>query len=166
MTDEEREDLVNQLEMESKTIRLKFSSLVSKTATVINYTSSDLKTFFSGCGMKELASKIDSSDPISTTLRCVHESNVWSFFDYELLEQIIYAFCKDEEIVKVLKAYITDFKCFCERRLYEIPVETFAMKLPHVHSNAKISIKIDNEFFGEETNIKNLGGEQIPEEEN
>ena len=156
LTDEQRDDLVTQLELESKTIRIKFASLVSKTALVIDKTSDDLKYFFAGCGMKELANNIDSQDSISAIMGQVTEVKGWSFFDYELLEHFIETFCKDEEIIEDLKRYKLYFQGFCERRLYEVPVNIFDMNLPHVHSEAKVVMKIDEEFFDEGTGIRNL----------
>ena len=149
-------------------MRRKFASLVSKTAMAINNTSDDLKTFFFGCGMKDLANSIDPQEVISTTMRRVYESKGWSFFDYELLELIIKTFCKEDEQIKLdLREYIQDFQSFCERRLYEIPIEIFAMELPHIHPKAKVVMKIDKEFFGEDSNSMNniLRGEIVDENE-
>ena len=163
LSDGEKDDLFLKLEMESERMRRKFASLVSKTAMAIkNDTSSgDLKSFFTGCSMKDLANSIDSKDAISTTMEKVYESKGWSFFDYELLELIIKTFCKDEQIKVDLNEYILDFQNFCKRRLYEVPIEIFNMKLPHVHPKAKVVMKIDKEFFGEDFNgVKSiLGGE-------
>ncbi len=171
LTDEQRDDLCSRLEIESNRIRMKFASLVTTTALVIRKsenTSDDLKTFFTECGMKELANSIDAQDSVSLIMRRVHENKGWSFFDYELLEQIIKTFCRHEqEIMQDLKEYIMDFKNFCERRLYEVPREIFAMELLHVHSKAEVILKIDKEFLGEEeVKVKSLlGGEKIGKEE-
>ena len=155
---------------EIEEIKKMFGCLISEATTHMktsNTTSDDLKTFFSGCGMKVLANSIDLQDSIPATMRQVTDLQGWSFFDYKLLQVIINTLCKDEELSKALKDYIVNFEHFCEQRMCEIPVEIFDKKLPHVHSKAKLVMKIDIEFFGEKITIKNnlLNGAKLTEEE-
>lgn len=154
-----------QLEIESERIRRKFASLVIKTELAIqmsNATVDNLKHFFFECGMNKLATSINPQDSVPTIMKRVSDCRGWSFFDYELLESFIEAFCEDEHVTEILKNYVAYFIEFCKRRLFEIPIEIFDTNMPHVDSKTKVVIKVDREFFGEDSNMKNfLSGEKL-----
>ena len=167
----EKQKYLFQLDEATNETSYRFAGLVIKTNNALAKSkdaSKALKNFFSLCPyLHKLASKIDSSDDISTIIGKVRDCNAWSFYNYELLEQIIDSFLsEDEGIVKELKDYKAHFDSYCRCRLYEIPDSIFQLKLPNVDPDSKVVMKIDTKFFNEENVLeKLLSGADVNEDE-
>ena len=83
-------------------------------------------------------------------------SDHWSFFDFELLRALIKGFCnKNVELMLEFNEYESNFKLYCERRLCEIPADSFnagvsQKKRSHLH------VKLDEVFNVKTKDIKRL----------
>ena len=83
-------------------------------------------------------------------------SDHWSFFDFELLRALIKSFCsKDVELIQEFNEYESNFKHYCERRLCEVPANSFnagvsRKKRSHLH------VKLDEVFNVKIKDVKRL----------
>ena len=83
-------------------------------------------------------------------------SDHWSFFDFELLRALIKGFCnKNVELMLEFNEYESNFKLYCERRLCEVPADSFnagvsQKKRSHLH------VKLDEVFNVKTEDIKRL----------
>ena len=158
MKQEDKDELITRLEIDTDRIRREFAGLVCRIATALEesetVTSSTIKLFLSQDGRKDLASCIDPDDNISMMMLKLTEKDPWSFFDYEILEAIVKNFCRNKPIAQEFKEYISHFQAFCERRLDEIPLEH--RSLEHIHSESLICVKFDKNFFERKVDIKEL----------
>lgn len=109
-------------------------------------TTDDIKYYLNDCGYSELANPIEHQDTISSVLHKIGESKLWSFFDYELLEDLADTFCKDSTLTESINVYKMHFKEYCERRLDEVPLECLNMDVHNIHPESKICMKIDKRF--------------------
>ena len=160
LNEEDRDELITRLELDSKRIKRKFASLVTKTVVAMEAsqttTSERIKEFLNECDMEDLADSIQPQCTVFTAMKKVGESKPWSFFDYEILEDLIEAFCtNDKSINDVLTQYKSYFREYCKRRLDEITPECFSMSI-HAHPKSKICMKVDKLFFGKDINSKEL----------
>lgn len=168
LNEEDKDELITRLELDSKRIKRKFASLVTKTVLAMEAsettTSERIKEFLNECEMEDLADCIEPQHTVFTAMKKVGENKPWSFFDYEILEDFIDAFCNDKSINDVLSQYKSHFKEYCERRLDEIAPECFSMSL-NVHPKSKICMKIDKLFFGKDIDGKKLLSRKESDEE-
>ena len=153
MSKEQRSDLVSRLEYESKKISREFQILVAKTALSLKQNSitvSQLRILFS------------QESKIQKVLRMVKDldkallklSQLWSFFDYEMLGSMINGYCsKDEELLSDLKAYIDAFEEFCKRRVCEVPSDAFPAAMPF---ETYLHVKVDRNWKITLNQVKNL----------
>ena len=138
-------------------MRMKFSSLVTRTIYAIEeneaITSERIKHFFSCSGRKDLARSIEDGDSIFTALT-KEEHKYWTFFDYDLLDEMIITFCRGKPIMDELTEYKSLFKDYCENRLSQIvPSEG---NLENTNPESQIYVKIDSRFFDDDINIQKV----------
>lgn len=122
LSDQERDELLTRLSAESNTIRFSFARLVTRTLQCLknsNVTIDLLVSLFRECEMDSLVNVIEPTDSIAEVMKKVKEGRCWSFFNYELLENMISLFC--QQLTTELNGYISEFKLYCERRLSEVP---------------------------------------------
>jgi hypothetical protein len=156
MSPEEKSGLIAKLEGESRTISLKFASLIATTGLALercHVTAENLKLFLGSYSVKQIAESISSSDTITEAMTKVSIGNYWSFFNYELLEMVIATYCKSTDVIDHLEAYKSDFQVYCTRRLFEIPAILFENSSD---SMLKFYIKTDNNFTVSVNDIKNI----------
>ena len=151
MTSEERDKLIARLERQSDKIKQEFGYLYACTRQCLdnlNVTADMLQDFFEGCGVEELADEIKSTDSVSDVMRKANRGGFWTFFNYNLLESIINNFCVNESaLVTTLNDYISKFSVYCERRIYEVPIDVIkgAAELSMKPESA-ICLKLDDRF--------------------
>ncbi len=79
-------------------------------------------------------------------------SNFWSFFDYKILKNIIRSFCFD--LNQDFEEYVSKFKEYCNRRVCEVPDDSYSTKLSKSEEKKKLHIQIDQTFMNELKRIK------------
>ncbi len=79
-------------------------------------------------------------------------SRFWSFFDYEILGVIIKKFCFD--IYQDFEEYVSKFKKYCNRRVCEVPDDSYSTKLSESEEKKKLHIQIDQTFINEFERLK------------
>ena len=79
-------------------------------------------------------------------------SGYWSFFDFELLHALIKGFCS-EDLQQEFNNYELDFKHYCERRLCEVPADSFNAE---VSQKKRLHVKLDEVFDVKMEDIKRL----------
>lgn len=159
MTAEEKMLLIAKLEGESKTISLNFGMLVSTVGQDLERsgtTTQDLKLFLLSSSMKSVAGVIGSSETITEAMTKLSSGNYWTFINYELFERMTTALCKSGEIFTLLHSYITAFKVYCKRRLFEVPAIVFENATPNSDSLLRFYVKIDKNFSVSVNDIKNI----------
>lgn len=119
LTKSDREDLVTKLVNEYKTIKIKFTALVSYTLQSLTSQKISLeelkvvvKTYLSEKEMLKLLKNIKK-------LEHMFLGDYWSFFDYEFIAAIIESRCK--ELKPILADYVGIFNEYCKRRCSEVP---------------------------------------------
>ena len=152
--------MIAKLEVESNIIHHKFATLVTNVAGAMEKSGTSiesLKLFFHTCGMTKLADSVRPTDKVAEVFSKVTTGNYWTFFNYELLESVINTFCKEDESITVdLDSYITSFKSYCERRLYEVPAPSLKTDMPNSGPMLKFHIKLDKNFNVSVNDIKNI----------
>ena len=148
MSKEERNDLVADLEYQSKCISRKFQVLVARTGRALkqaNATVSELRTLF-GKDDKILKALKKTKDLDKAMLKL---SKLSSFFDYELLKNMVEGYCRhcqDEELHDDLMAYIEEVKVYCQHRLCEVPVDAFSSKTYLKMKGSYLRVKVDKNW--------------------
>ena len=122
----------------------------------IGTTTRVLNVLFEECGMKELADRIECTDTIYEIFKKVRSGNYWSFFNYELLENIVNCFCGETSLVAELDQYISKFKVYCQRRVSEVPHGSLKSNGEHANQQSQtiFNVKMDKMFSIEETNLE------------
>lgn len=146
---EEKAELLYRLKSESIAIRNSFAILVTHTQISLRNSGTaaeDLKTLFGEAGLEELAKQVDSSDTIPAILGKVRGGNYWSFFNYELLAQIINCFCKGTPLITELDCYISELKSYCQHRVSEVPRGSLRGEDLDLHSLSVFKVKMDDIF--------------------
>lgn len=146
MSDYEKKRLIARLKAESTAINQKFGTLVARTEKLLedsNIEPRNLKTLFN-VSARELANIIKETDTISQIMNKATTGNYWTFFNYGLLESIINAYCK--QLITELQSYITDFKEFCKRRIYEVPRDVLQAELPPSDAQNILCVKVEDDF--------------------
>ena len=159
LTQEESDELLFRLNDESKTIRSSYARLVVRTQVHLrrsDTTAEDLQLLFSECGMDELADQIDPADTIPVILSKVKRGKYWSFFNYELLADIINSLCKETPLVAELASYISDFAIYCRRRVSEVPRGSLSGEHIDKQSPPVFKIKLDDTFDIQECSLKRI----------
>ena len=159
---EDRDELITRLERDTRKMKRRFAGLVCKVVTALeeaeSVTSAKIKIFLIQDDRKDLADCIDSDLSISKAMLKLAEQEPWSFFDYEILEEIVNDFCGNKPIIQEFKDYKSHFQEYCERRLDEIPLEH--RSLEHMHSESLLCVKYDKNFFGKKVDVQDLLSKQ------
>ena len=146
LTAYEREMLIADLVYQSEAIHRSFAVLVSNVERDLErsgISTSNLQLFFEASGLEEC---ITSTDTISEAMIKMTKRKYWTFFNYELLESTVHAFCKSTNITGLLSLYITEFKEYCQRRLCEVPASAMNINIPHSISSQAFCVKLDEHF--------------------
>ncbi len=94
----------------------------------------------------KLSNKLKKITDISKAFEVLH--SFWSFFDYNILVVIIRKFCFD--IIQDFEEYVSKFKEYCDRRVCEVPDDSYSTKLLSKSEEKKIlHIQIDQTFINE-----------------
>lgn len=138
----ERDRLITRLKIESSEMMDEFAILVDKTKESLE------KQRLSPKDLVVLIKHTERSnlEKLFTKYRKINKlfyqlSDYWSFFDYELLCLIIKRHCP--ELKPELSGYEADFKCYCQRRICELPIDVFKTKREHKNN---LYIKTDKNF--------------------
>ena len=150
LSPQEKDELLARLNQESEDMLQSFARLVGRTVSYLikhGVTTLELKAFFTHFEMVDLAESIESNDAIPEVMIKVKQGKYWNFFNYELLENMIRCYCKenDQSIIVDLQKYISDFKNYCERRLSEVPAGVLTVNLAGITSKS-FKIKLDEMF--------------------
>ena len=158
---EQKAKLMVRLQVESEEIIRKFGSLVCKVeknleTSKVKITADNLITFLANCSSDKVADHIKISDTIPMVMRKIKKYKGWSFFDYELLHKLIETHCSGVEISKDYQNYVSQFKEYCKRRLFEVPASAFP---PSKDSIPNFVVKLDKNFsvqmkYVKETELK------------
>ena len=154
---EEKDRLLYRLTAESETIRNSFATLVTHTQMYLQHSDITAKEFV--IWLKEnqmimLASQIESTDTIHDILNKVRDGKYWSFFNYELLANMITCFCKGTSLIKELDDYISEFKVYCQRGVSEVPYQSLTGGDQDTSSIFKV--KMDDNFRIPVLNLKKM----------
>ncbi len=76
-------------------------------------------------------------DHTLTPLTCY---DFWSFFDYKILGAIITSFCFD--LKPDFDVYVLNFKEYCNRRVCEVPDDSYSTKLSKSEEKKNLHIKL------------------------
>ena len=149
LTDEQQEDLKEQLEYDAREILRKFSILVDKTRESLQISKITVDLLISSLNnfhAKTIAEKLEKESDGDLLKAFEIMSKYWSFFDYEILSIFIEGHC--EEDVR-LQEYFSDYKSKFEtyhrkHKLCEIPIDSFGDKSQDKHKY--VHIKMDDKF--------------------
>ena len=146
LTTEQSEELIAELTVESEDMRSKFATLVSimnKSLQKNKVSVSELTVTFINLDLDELVEILEDVTDMNKAI--LKASDFWSFFDYEIVKCIINTHCRDDaDLQQEVKSYESDFKIYCEKRLCEVPVDSFNASIPSKTSN--LHLKIDETF--------------------
>ena len=146
LTKEDREELIGRLTRESEDMRSKFATLVSlmnKSLQDNKVSVSELKVTFKYLDLDKLAKKLHDKTDMNKAI--IKARKFCSFYDYEIVKNIIDTHCRDDaHLQQKVNLYESDFKAYCERRLFEVPVGSLNAG---IHSEEpKLHVKIDKNF--------------------
>lgn len=149
LCEEEKDVLLTRLNAETKSICLLFGGLVGHTEKSLqnsNVTAENLMTFFRNSELEELANSISGSDTIPSVMSKVKKGGYWSFFNYEVLENMIHYYCGETPTVKHLENYISKFHTYCQRRVSEVPTGAFSRDMSFASTTKIFKVKLDDKF--------------------
>ena len=155
MSKEDRDDLVAELEYRSKRIGRKFQVLVARTGRALknaNTTVDELRTLF-GREDKILKALRKAKNMDKAILKL---SKLSSFFDYELLMNLVEKYCHDQELYDDFVAYCEELTVFCRRRICEMPIDAFTSKKSLELEGPYLWIKFDKNWQISVNQIKDL----------
>ncbi len=149
LTEQQMEDLKVRLLVESKDIQRKFGSLVCKTekaleTSMVQITIDNLRSFLETSECERVAKCIKDNDTIPEVMRRITRSGCWSFFNPELLQSLIDTYCSGKQVANDYRAYLSEFREYCKRRLYEVPASVFPPT--DDDSSPRIVVKLDVKF--------------------
>ena len=98
----------------------------------------------------KLSNKLKKVTVISEAFEVLYD--FWSFFDYKILGAIITSFCFD--LKPDLDEYVLKFKEYCNRRVCEVPDDSYSTKLSKSEQKKKLHIQIDQTFIKEVERLK------------
>ncbi len=153
LSDTQREEFIRRLNIETDEMKEDFTvlvgttliNLIGKGITVKNLsaTLTNLNRRNGNKIIEELEGKIDINDAFMVF------SKFWSFFEYDILSSIIKCFSKD--LKPELDEYTSSLKCYCERRVCEIPIDSGGKESEEENI---LYIQVDETFNAEITRIK------------
>ena len=152
---EERKRLIARLEEESEDIRHKFACLTTETMKCLkrlNIEVNEIRLFFENCNIKDLGSSTKPDDSVGEIMLRATQGNYWNFFNYKLLGSLINAFCEGKVN---LQEYEKQFKCYCERRIFEVPDDILKDdSIASINSKCIFCLKMDETFSVADALIK------------
>ncbi len=156
LSDEEKDKLIKKLINETDKMKKEFTILVGKTLKSLREDEvpmGDLKALLKELNApkkSKLSKKLKKVKVISKAFEILRR--FWSFFDFTILEVIIRSFCSDLE--RYFKDYISRFKEYCNRRVCEVPDDSYHTKLSKSEEGKKLHIQIDQTFIKEIERLK------------
>lgn len=114
LTSSEKE--IGRLEIENKLLRRKYASLV------VAISDSFEERSINPDMIKSILSKLHIRQSVDITEIFLSASDYWSFFNYEILEDLINKLGNDSDRIG-LTAYISEFNKYCQRGLCEVPID-------------------------------------------
>ena len=134
-----------ELEYRSKQIGRDFQLLVVRTSRALkqaNCTLSELRTLF---GREDRVLKaLRKTEDLDDAIFKLSEKS--SFFDYELLKNLVKKCCRDQELYDDFVAYGEQLKAFCKRRVCEVPIDAFASKKRLKSKGPYLCVKVDKNW--------------------
>jgi hypothetical protein len=121
----------------------------------------DLRTLFREGEIEELANQIDPTDTIPAIWVKIKEGKYWSFFNYELLANIINCFCMDTPLIAELNGYLSEFKLYCQRRVSEVPRGSLRGEHVVQQTMSIFKVKMDDKFGVEMSNLQVVKNMQL-----
>ena len=156
LTKEEKDELIDQLTIESDCIKKKFAGLVTSTNASLkknDVSVGSLRLTLKNLGLDELVEKLHDESDLTEAL--IKASDYWSFFDYETLTSIISFYCKnDVDLQQEAESYISNFGKYCQRRLCEVPIDNFETEIRK--KTIKLYVKMDETFTVPTTPLNNV----------
>ena len=163
LRDEEMNELVSRLIAESEIIRKEFTFLVLKTEQSLDSKNIPVKKLIltlkninrEHSAIDKLKSKSDICDAF------IELTDHWSFFDFEILSLFIEVYCSnDPDLTKCFNDYKLHFRQYCERRLYEVPIESFSAEVSQ-KEHTYLHVKLDEIFNKDIKQLKLKDIEQL-----
>ena len=142
LSSQEKEDLFARLRMQSGKMQDEFAILVDRVGkSLVNrkISAKDLRVLVAHSQKNKLFNLFKRKKSITKLF--LELRNYWSFFDYEFLGVIIKSHCP--ELMSELAEYVSCFKKYCERRIYEVPVNAFGKE---GDIKSKLYVKCDDNF--------------------
>ncbi len=158
LTDAKREKLMRRLKSETNEMKEKFAVLIDRTLFSLKkheVSMGELKASLKQLnvpGKNKLSNKLKKITDIGKAFEVLHR--FWSFFDYEILGVIIKKFCFD--IYQDFEEYVSKFKKYCNRRVCEVPDDSYSTKLSKSEEKKNLHIQIDQTFINELERLKML----------
>ena len=131
LTEEHKYNLEMTLLSDSEELLKQFAILVGRTTTSLkkwNVRVPDLISLLKNYHAESMLEQMEDETEISKAL--IKVCDYWSFFDHDLLSDIIRGYCKDDaDLQNDLDLYLADFKYFCQRKLCEVPINIFGSEM-------------------------------------
>ncbi len=156
LSDAQIEKLMRGLKKETNKMMERFAILIAKTLSSLRkheVSIGELKALLknlNGHKKNKLTSKLKKVTVISKAFDVLY--NFWSFFDYKILGAIITSFCFD--LKPDFDEYVLNFKEYCNRRVCEVPDDSYSTKLSKSEEKKKLHIQIDQNFVDEIKKLK------------
>ena len=156
LSDAQREKLMRQLKNETDEMEERFAVLIGRTLLSLKkyeVSIGELKSLLKQLNApkkSKLFNKLKKVTDINRAFEVLHR--FWSFFDYEILGVIIRKFCYD--INQDFEEYVSKFKKFCDRRVCEVPDDSYSTKLSESDEKKNLHIQIDQTFINELERLK------------
>ncbi len=147
---------MRRLKNETDEMKDRFAVLMGRTLRSLNtreVSIGELKAFLkqlNASKKSKLSKKLKKVTDINKAFQVL--SNFWSFFDYKILKNIIRSYCFD--LNQDFEEYVSKFKEYCNRRVCEVPDDSYSTKLSKSEEKKKLHIQIDQTFMNELQRIK------------
>ena len=115
--------MLARLNVESNEMRRKWALLTDKLLIKQNVDTGDIKMLIK-CPFNKLFKLFESEMKMNDLFLKLYDH--LSFFDHEFLCLIIKRYCP--KLIDDLETYVSDLKCYCKRRVVEVPDEVFKEK--------------------------------------
>ncbi len=152
----QREKLKRRLKKETNKMIERFAILIGRTLSSLrkhDVSIGELKALLknlNGHKKNKLTNRLKKVTVISKAFDVLYD--FWSFFDYKILGAIITSFCFD--LKPDLDEYVLKFKEYCNRRVCEVPDDSYSTKLSKSEEKKKLHIQIDQNFVDEIKKLK------------
>ncbi len=156
LSEAQREELMRQLKNKTNEMKERFSVLIERTLSSLKkhkVSIGELKASLNQLNApkkSKLSSKLKKVTDISKAFEVLQ--HFWSFFDYEILGIIIRSFCFD--IHRDFAEYGSKFREYCNRRVCEVPDDSYSTKLSKSEEKNILHMQIDQTFINEVERLK------------